>query len=111
MKKTTKGQWVFLILSLIVPLIYFTMYLPIWDGNHLVLANSGVPGIVFFVTQCVCLAFAILNLCFRKLRNCDSCLLTSIGIFLLVTSVFLALFTGFFFALELFGIPWFPAQR
>lgn len=111
MKKTTKGQWVFWIVSLIVPLIYFAMYLPIWGGNELVLANSGTPGIILFVFQCVCLTFAALNLCVEKMRHSDSLWLTVVGIFLLVASILLTLFFGYIFALELAGVEWFPAQR
>ena len=109
--KTTTGQWIFLILSLIVPLIYLSMYLPIWNGKELLLANSGTPGIVIFVFQCICIVFAILCLCFDKIRNGDSCLLTLASAFFFIASLALTLLTGFFFILELFGVPWFPAQR
>jgi len=109
MKKTT-GCLIFSILSLIVPLVYLSMYLPVWNGKELILANSG-PGIVFFSFQCICLMFAVVCLCFEKIRNSDGCLLIFISAFLFAASLLLTLFTGFFFVLELLSVPWFPAQR
>ena len=109
--KTTTGRWIFLTLFLIVPLLYLSMYFPIWNGKALLLANSGKPGIIVFVFQCICLVFAILCLCFDKLRNGDSCLLTLMTAFFFIGSLALTLFVGYFFVLELFGVPWFPAQR
>lgn len=109
--KTTRGHWVFPILSLVVPLLYLSMYLPIWNGKDLLLTNSGTPGIVLFIFQCISLVFAVLRLCFTKLRNEDSCFLTLVSASLFIASLVLTLFTGFFFMLELFNVPWFPAQR
>ena len=109
--KATTERWIFLILSVIVPLFYFSMYFPIWNGRELLLVNSGKLGIIFFVYQCTCLVFAILRLSFSKLRNTDSCLLTLLRAFFFITSLALTLFVGYFFALELLGVPWFPAQR
>jgi hypothetical protein len=109
--KTTTGGWIFLILSIFVPLLYLSMYFPFWNGKELLLANSGKLGIILFVFQCIWLVFATLRLCFAQLRNEDSCLLTSVFAFFFVCSLTLTCFVGFFFILELFNIPWFPAQR
>ena len=107
----TKGRWIFLIFALLVPLLYFSMYLPIWNGKELILSNSGTPGIIFFAFQSICFVFVILCLSVAKLRNGDGCLLTSIGAFLFLASLALTCFTGYFFVLELLGLPSFPAQR
>lgn len=109
--KTNTERWGSLIFCLTVPLIYFLMYLPIWNGKELLLANSGKIGIIFFVYQCICLVFAILRLSFAKLRNADSCLGISVSAFFSFTSLAITLFVGYFFLLELFGFPSFPAQR
>ena len=109
--KTSTGRWIFSILFLIIPLIYLSMYFPIWNGKELLLAHSGTPGIVLFIFQCICLLFAILHLCFAKLRNSDSCLLTLVAAFFFIASLVLTCFFGYFFLLEYLGIPWFPAQR
>lgn len=95
--KTTTGNWVVLILSLISPLLYLSMYLPIWNGIEISLANAGVPAIILFVFQCICLALAILQLLFVNLRNTDSCLLASIFLFCSVTSLVLTCYFGFVF--------------
>ena len=111
MKKIT-GRWIFWIMSLILSLIYLSMYLPIWNGKELLLTNLGtLLELYFFVFQCICIVFAILCLCFDKTRNGDSCLLTLVSAFFFITSLALTLFVGFFFILELFGVLWFPAQR
>ena len=109
--KTATSRWIFLILSLIVPCVYLSMYLPIWNGEELLLANSGKLGLILFVFQCMCLIFAIVCLCSDKVRNGDCWPLTFALGFVLVVSLALTLFFGSFFVLELSGVPWFPAQR
>ena len=114
MKTTTTGRWIFLILSLIVPILYLSMYFPIWNGKELLLenlVNSGTLGIAIFVFQCICLLFAILCLCFAKLRNSDSCLLFLIEAIFFVVSLAITCFCWLFFVMELLNIPWFPAQQ
>ena len=107
--KTTMGNWVVLILSLISPLLYLSMYLPIWNGKGLSL--EGAFPIILFVFQCICFILALLQLLFVNLRNTDSCLLNFNFVFCSFSSLVLTCFFGFFFILELFNIPWFPAQR
>lgn len=109
--KTSKEQCIVAILSILAPLLYLSMYLPIWGGKELLLANSGKPGIILFVFQCICLVIAILRLCLAKVRDSDSCLLTSVLAFFMVSSLVITCFFGFFFMLELFNVPWFPAQE
>ena len=109
--KIIRGRLVFLILSIIIPFLYLSMYLPIWNGKELVLANSGKLGIVFFVFQCICLLYAILCLCFNKIRNSNSCLLSFVSFFFFITSLVITVFFGYIFILELLNVSWFPAQR
>ncbi len=106
-----KGYWVFSILSLLVPLLYLSMYLPIWNGKGLSLANPGVLPLILFIFQCICVIFAILRLVIVNLRNSDNCLMTFVSGFFFVCSLVLTCFFGFIFMLELFNIPWFPAQQ
>ena len=109
--KATTSRWIIIVLSIIAPLLYLSMYCPIWNGKELYLAKSGTFGIILFIFQCICLVFAIVHLCFTKLRNSDSCLLTPVTMFLFIASLTLTCFYGFFFMLELFNIPWFPPQQ
>lgn len=109
--KTTIERRIILILSLIVPLLYLSMYCPIWNGKELSLANAGTFPIILFIFQCICLLIAILHLLVANFRNSDSCILNSVFSFCFVSSLVLTCFFGLFFILELFGVPWFPAQR
>lgn len=109
--KTTIGHWIFLILSIIFPLFYLSMYLPIWSGKELSLANAGVFPIAIFAFQCICLAAAVIQVLFVKLRNTDNCVVFLVFCFFFIASVAFTCFTGYFFIMELLNIPWFPAQR
>ena len=105
------SRWTFLIVSLVVPLLYLSMYFPIWNGKEFLLANADIGHVILFTFQCICLVLAILQLLFPNFRNSDHRLLTLVFAFLFVCSLTLTCFVGFFFMLELFNIPWFPAQR
>ncbi len=107
--KTTPGQWTYLILSLISPLLFLSMYLPIWNGKEILL--EGVFPIGLFVFQCICLALAVLQILFANFRNSNSCLLNMVFFVSSLGSLVLTCFYGFLFVLVLFDIPWFPAQR
>lgn len=107
--KTTPGQWIYLIVSLISPLLWLSMYLPIWNGKEILL--EGVFPIGLFVFQCICLVLAVLQLLFEKCRNSNSCLLNTVFFVSSLSSLVLTCFYGFLFVLVLFDIPWFPAQR
>ncbi len=109
--KTTKERRIILILSLIVPLLYLSMYLPVWNGKELSLANAGAFPIILFVFQCICLLIAILHLLVANFRNSENGLLSSVFSFCFASSLVLTCFFGLFFILELFGVTWFPAQR
>lgn len=106
--KRISGEGIILFLSIIAPLLYIFMYLPIWNGKELEL--EGVA-IILFVSQCISLVLAVLQLLSAKLRNSDSCLLTLVFGLFFISSLLLTCFGGYIFIMELFGIPWFPAQR
>ena len=107
----TRSRFVFLILSIVIPLLYLSMYLPIWGGKELLLENSGALGIVLFAFQCLCIVFATVRLCFDKMRNSDRCLVTLASTFFFIASLVITVLVGYFFVLELLNVPWFPAQR
>ena len=107
--KRISGQGIILFLSVIAPLLYISMYLPIWNGKELEL--KGVLATVLFVFQCISLVLALLQVLSAKLRNSDSCLLMLVFGLFFIGSLLLTCLVGLLFILELFGIPWFPAQR
>ena len=98
----------FAAVSLVFPLLYILMYIPVWGSYTLTLSSGAV--IVLFVFQLVaaCLAALrmVLLLCHRSLTAISANIFDIIA----VLSILLTCFVGFFFTLELLGIPWFPAQ-
>ncbi len=98
----------FAAISLVFPLLYILMYIPVWGSYTLTLTSGAV--IVLFVFQLVAAFLAVLRivllLCHRSLTA------ISVNVFniIAILSVLLTCFVGFFFTLELLGIPWFPAQ-
>lgn len=108
--KRISGQGIILFLSVISPLLFISMYLPIWNGKEVSFSN-GALAIILFVYQCISLVLAILQVLFVKLRNSDSCLLMLVFAFFFITSLLLTCLYGFFFILTLLNIIWFPPQR
>lgn len=107
-RKPTKGEWLYLILSLCPPLLYFAMCLP-WTGEVYLIVDDPLS-IIILVMQCLALITSVTQLILR-LRNREcSCLLSVISCLLTVLSFAFVCFAGFFFVLELLNIPWFPAQ-
>ena len=110
MKKPTVGQWVGLALSLLPPVLYLAMYLPIWNGKQLHLTGDSLLVISLFILQCAALISSLTRFVFL-LRKKSFGTLSVISFLLTLASVFFLCFVGFFFVLELCGVPWFPAQR
>ena len=109
MKDTAKYGWVFPALSVIAPLLYLSMYLPIWNGNEL--RADGVLVNILILFQCISFLLASVRIglsIFKKQRpqmfGCASDIVA-------VLSILLLCFYGTLFMLLLFGIEWFPAQR
>lgn len=111
MKKPTVVQWVFWVLSLCPPILYLSMYLPIWNGKELHLTSDSLWAIVLFTLQCLALVSSLAELNFWLLKKEYSCTLSVISFLLTGLSFGFLCFTGFFFVLELLNIPWFPAQQ
>ena len=85
------------------------MYCPIWNGKELVL--SGTLTTVLFIFQCICLVYVVVRLCLDIcLKRKGRSIMYTLD-FAPVFSILLTCFYGFVFALELLGVPWFPAQR
>lgn len=107
MKRIT-GQRIFLLVSIIAPLLYLLMYFPIWNGKELVLSDTIT--IALFVFQCVSAILTtvhlFLHITAKKVCVTVSVILNCVAIF----SIMLTCFFGFIFMLELLNIPWFPAQ-
>lgn len=113
MKKPTMVEWVYLILCLCPPLLYLSMYLPIWpiwNGREVHLVSDSLFSNAILVLQCLALITSVTQLIFRLLKKEYSCMLCVISCLLTVLSFVFLCFFGCFFVLELLGIPWFPAQ-
>lgn len=96
----------FAILSLIAPLLYLAMYLPVWNGSELIMSSPLTVGLAVF--QLFCAAAALLRLILRsKIGRFVAALFHTLS----AISVILTCFFGFFFVLTLLGIPWFPSQN
>ena len=107
MKRIT-GQRIFLLVSIIAPLLFLLMYFPIWNGKEILLSDTITTAL--FVFQCVSAILAtvhlFLHITAKKVCVTVSVILNCVAIF----SIILTCFLGFFFMLELLNIPWFPAQ-
>jgi len=99
-----------LLLSFIAPLTYILMYLPIWNDKELVISNIHPTIIFFFVFQCFALLCSIVHFLLVLLKK-YSYILSFIFLLIAIPSILLTCLIGYFFILELFNIPWFPAQR
>ncbi len=93
--KGTLGQRIVLLLSVIAPLLFLSMYLPIWNGKEISLANAGIFPPLLFAFQCLSLILAVLQLVFVKLRHSDSCLMNLVFGFFLSGHLYLRASTVF----------------
>lgn len=111
MKNVTIGMRIFFIISICVPLLYFLMYLPIWNGKEFYLTERNLFPTVIFVIQCLAFVFSSMHFAFYLFRKKCSNVISAISFLLTVFSAVILCFVGYFFVMELFGVPWFPAQR
>ena len=109
MKKATLGMRIFFAVSLGAPLLYLLMYVPIWNGKELLLTDS--IAIMIFALQCLALLSAVAHLCFRLFKKEYPQFFSVVSVLLTLVSVGFLCFVGYLFVLELFNVPWFPAQR
>ena len=108
MRKQKFGSLIFDIVAIICPLLYLLMYCPVWGGKQLMLSGGFLIGL--FVFQCLCLLAACVRLFAVTLPDREGGWQAGISGVLSVLSVLLLCFAGSIFCLELFDIPWFPAQ-
>lgn len=92
------------IIALAMPLLYFLMFLPIWNGNELMI----IPIDVIDIIQIASLLIAVINLflVFVKKDVKNQTFFTVV----MVISALLACFFGVFFVEKLMGIPLFPPK-
>ncbi|MCM1227506.1 MAG: hypothetical protein NC320_08815 [Clostridium sp.] len=92
------------IISLIIPLLYFSMYLPIWNGKE-------IHRISFFIDFIQIIAFVVagMNLYFIFIKK--RMLNQIVFILSTIISAVLLCFFGIFFIENLMGIPPFPPQN
>lgn len=109
MKTTTSGRWIFLILSFLAPVLYILMYCPIWNGKELI--NSSTLTTILLLFQCLNLVHATIRLYLELSLKRNGGRIAFAFDIASIFSIFLTCFAGSIFALELFGIPWFPAQN
>ena len=92
------------IIALAMPLLYFLMFLPIWNGNELKI----IPIDVIDIIQIASLLIAVINLYLvfvkKDVKN-QTFFTVVMGISALLTCFF-----GVFFVEKLMGIPLFPPQ-
>lgn len=101
------GRKIKYITSLIVPLIYGAMYVPVWHGNELVICN--IISLLFLIIQAICFVLAIINL--HGIFRGKKILSPVICNFAMLISVTLFCFAGIFFVEQLAGAPVFPPQN
>ena len=111
MKNTTIGMRIFFVISICAPLLYFLMYLPVWNGKEFYLTEKNLFPTIIFVIQCLAFIFSSMHVAFFLFRKKRSSIISGISFLLTVLSVIILCFVGYFFVLELYGVPWFPAQR
>lgn len=106
--KRIAEQKIFMLISIIAPLLYLLMYFPIWNGKELVLSDTITTAL--FVFQCVSAILATVHL-FLHITAKKVCVTVSVILnCVVIFSIILTFFFGFIFMLELLNIPWFPAQ-
>ena len=100
-KKSTK---IVAFLSLLAPILYLTMYLPIWDGKELPQRSLNIADYIQIIS--FILALIDIYLLFFKKKNIKQ----TVFIISFFISTALLLFFGIFFVENLMGIPPFPPQ-
>lgn len=91
-------------ISFIIPLLYYTMFLPIWNGKEFQINTIDIVDII----QIAAFILSVINLylIFIKKKILNQTLFTVFT----VISAFLLCFYGFFFVENLMGIPPIPPQ-
>lgn len=106
-KQITYKSKIISVISILFPLIYFLMYLPIWNGKHLEIYSNFT--LILFIFQVISFALAGINsynIIFKR-----RLLHQSIFIAFMIISVLLTCFFSFYFIENLMGIPPIPPQK
>lgn len=99
----------FLIASLIAPVLYLLMYVPVWGDKTL--TKIDLLGAILIAIQCVSLVFAAIRLYFNLVQKRECGALSPIFNIVAKCSIALTCFYGFAFAMYLFDIPIIPPQN
>ena len=110
MKKTAIGKWIILAVAICSPLIYFSMYLPVWNGKEFYLTSDNLFPIIIFAVQCLAFICSVSHLCLCLFKKDISRSFSVISLSLTFLSIVSLCFVGYFFVLELLNVPWFPSQ-
>ena len=93
------------LIALAMPILYYLMFLPIWNGNEFKINKIDFIDIIQIVS--VIIALINLFLIFVKKDVKKQTIFTMV----MVVSAFLTCFFGIFFVEKLMGIPLFPPQN
>ena len=93
------------LIAFAMPILYYLMFLPIWNGKELKKTENHIIDII----QLVSLVFAVINLFFIYVKKDvkNQTVFTAV----MVISAFLTCFVGIYFAEGLMGIPPFPPKN
>jgi len=93
------------LIALAMPILYFLMFLPVWNGNEIKIDKT----IIINIIQIACFIIAAINLflIFVRKEVKNQTVFTAV----MVVSVILTCFFGIFFVEKLMGIPLLPPQN
>ncbi|MCM1006717.1 MAG: hypothetical protein NC485_02115 [Ruminococcus flavefaciens] len=106
-KQINYSRKIISVISMLFPLLYTLMYLPIWNGNNLEIYNNFT--LVLFIIQVIAFALAAINsynIIFKRRLLHQSTFIVS-----MIISVLLLGFVCIFFVENLMGIPPIPPQQ
>ena len=100
-------RYLYSCIRILIPLMYLIMYLPIWNGKHLILDLNPIITSLFLF-QCTALFHAIVMMIFAVKNEKPSTETFIISIIMTTISAVFLLFVGYFFCLNLLGLPFMP---
>lgn len=100
-------RYLYSCIRILIPLLYLVMYLPIWNGKHLIL-DLNLVIMSLFLFQCSALFHAILMMIYTVKRKEPSTDTFIISIIMTAISTVFLLFAGYVFCLNLLGLPIMP---
>ena len=100
-------RYLYSCIRILIPLSYLVMYLPIWNGKHLIL-DLNLIIMPLFLFQCTALFHAIEMMIYTVKRKEPSTDTFIVSIIMTTISTVLLLFVGYVFCLNLLGLPIMP---